>query len=531
MTLLIARQNVDGSKADTANGVNVANFLLGTGNLHDAVQTLGAAVGSIGAGTTNLTQANAGLAVVDATAGAANVNLPLAAAAAGAVYWLKRGDSTVNTAVINAVSGELIDGAASIALLARSDLVCIRSNGVNAWQILLVQSQAQSYSAFTTVGTAPAYTVTASPAITLRKGATLQLTFHASNNGAASTLNANGSGAIGLKQYDSNGAKVNPQIALGQIADAVCDGAEWVLVDPLPTGRVTGSDFANILINSAFQIDQEQNFATGGSIAAGTSTYVTDGWYAGAVGATAFYNIAVGASGENRMLFTSAVGLTNLRFGQRVVANNCRKWRGQNARWQMKIAAPANTTVNWTVSYPTAKNVFGSLQSPTVTQIATGSFVVGVAENIYVTPIIAIPNAAWTGLQFEISMPTLNGGSITIGDVQVELGTVAGPFVTLPEPIELQRCQAHFRWQCFDTITYAASSQSLAYSAQFVPMWIKPVAGAVGVDPTATLVDVFNVSSTFVTVQTSSSAIAGCVSVSAGVVSFRGYRFSLTARP
>ena len=51
MTALIARQYIDGSKADTPSGVSVANFQLGLGNAWDCLQTLGVGLAAVVAGT------------------------------------------------------------------------------------------------------------------------------------------------------------------------------------------------------------------------------------------------------------------------------------------------------------------------------------------------------------------------------------------------------------------------------------------------------------------------------------------------
>lgn len=143
MTALIQRDRVDGSKADTANGVNVGNFLLGTGNLWDCVQTLGVGVTSITAGTANLTQANAGLNLVDASGGNVVINMPACSAAVGALFQFKRLDTTANTVTINRAGSDTIDGASSLNLLAQYEYEEMRSNGVASWVRLNTLSNSQ----------------------------------------------------------------------------------------------------------------------------------------------------------------------------------------------------------------------------------------------------------------------------------------------------------------------------------------------------------------------------------------------------
>ncbi|MFL1527824.1 hypothetical protein [Pseudomonas sp. O230] len=103
----------------------------------------------------------------------------------------------------------------------------------------------QVQTAFTTAGTAPAFTLTPAPAL---GGYAANQRFRVKFNAAAAssgTLNVSGLGAKNLKQYDSAGAKVTAVIASGQLADVEYDGTDMVVLDPLAadiaplTGRVT----------------------------------------------------------------------------------------------------------------------------------------------------------------------------------------------------------------------------------------------------------------------------------------------------
>lgn len=99
---------------------------------------------------------------------------------------------------------------------------------------LPTQLVTQDMTAFTSAGTAPAYTLTPVPAISAY--ATPQrfhVKFHAAGPGS-NTLNVSGVGAKNLKQYDSSGAKIPAVITLGLATDVVYDGTDWVVLDPLP---------------------------------------------------------------------------------------------------------------------------------------------------------------------------------------------------------------------------------------------------------------------------------------------------------
>ncbi|WP_017903614.1 phage tail protein [Pseudomonas asplenii] len=126
---------------------------------------------------------------------------------------------------------ESLGGAAQLVGATRS------LHAVNAGQI-----QAQSLTAFTTAGTAPAFTLTPTPAITAYvTGQRFQVSFHASG-GATPTLNVSGQGAKSLKQYDSTATKISAFVVNGQIADVVYDGTDFIVLDQLPsTGAPPGT--------------------------------------------------------------------------------------------------------------------------------------------------------------------------------------------------------------------------------------------------------------------------------------------------
>lgn len=94
--------------------------------------------------------------------------------------------------------------------------------------------QKQTYTAFTTAGAAPNFTLTPSPAIAAyAAGQRFRVKFHAAGTGA-DVLNVSTLGNKSLKQYDSTGAKVAAVIAASQLADVEYDGVDMVILDSLP---------------------------------------------------------------------------------------------------------------------------------------------------------------------------------------------------------------------------------------------------------------------------------------------------------
>ncbi|MBN3005585.1 hypothetical protein JW897_17775 [Chromobacterium alkanivorans] len=107
-------------------------------------------------------------------------------------------------------------------------------HAVNAGQI-----QAQGVTAFATAGTATAYTLTPSPAIqAYAPNLRFRAKFHVAS-GSNPTINISGQGAVNLKQYDAQGNKIAAILAAGQLADIEYDGADAVVLDPLPTPKMS----------------------------------------------------------------------------------------------------------------------------------------------------------------------------------------------------------------------------------------------------------------------------------------------------
>jgi len=117
-----------------------------------------------------------------------------------------------------------------------------RNTGNTAWNILckldqdaLAALQSQLYTAFTSAGTAPTYTLTPVPALTAyAANQRFRVKAHAAGTTGSNTLNVNALGAKNLKQYDATGAKVPAVVTNGQLFDVEYDGTDFVILDPLP---------------------------------------------------------------------------------------------------------------------------------------------------------------------------------------------------------------------------------------------------------------------------------------------------------
>ena len=103
------------------------------------------------------------------------------------------------------------------------------------------------------------------------------------------------------------------------------------------------------------------------------------------------------------------------------------------------------TTVTWTAYYATTTaDTFGSLASPTVTSIATGTFTVTSTVTNF-SANISVPAAATTGIQIVFTVGALTAGlTWTIGNVQFEKSATATSFDYRPYGTELALCQRYY---------------------------------------------------------------------------------------
>jgi len=205
--------------------------------------------------------------------------------------------------------------------------------------------------------------------------------------------------------------------------------------------------FKNRIINGQMQIAQRATSATitaGSTIAAGYST--VDRFYVYCTGAnvTAAQVAGSGAT-RNRLQITGAASVTAVGIGQRIEALNSYDMAGSTATLSVDISNSLLTTVTWTAYYANTTNTFGTLASPTRTQIATGTFTVSSTLTRYNTQ-ISIPAAATTGIEVVFTVGAQTSGTWVVGNVQLEESSIATSFDYRSYPTELAMCQRYF-WQ------------------------------------------------------------------------------------
>ena len=220
------------------------------------------------------------------------------------------------------------------------------------------------------------------------------------------------------------------------------DGTNGI-VTPMYNGAITANavtpvtGFKNKILNSGFAVDQRNAGASQTITAAAALAYTVDRWYAYSTGANVTgQQVAGSGATQYRYQFTGAASTTKIGFAQRIEQLNSYDLAGSVATLSVDLANSLLTTVTWVASYANTANTFGTLASPTITQIATGTFTVTSTVTNYNAQ-ITVPSAATTGIQIEFSVAAQTSGTWTIGNVQLEKGSTATSFDTRSYGTEL----------------------------------------------------------------------------------------------
>lgn len=218
----------------------------------------------------------------------------------------------------------------------------------------------------------------------------------------------------------------------------------------------------NALINGNMAIDQRNAGASQTITAAAALAYTVDRWYAYCTGANVTgQQVAGSAQSQYRYRFTGAASVTKIGYAQRIEAANSYHINNGTATLSVDLANSLLTTVTWTAWYANTADTFGTLASPTRTQIATGTFTVNSTVTRYSTN-ITIPSAATTGIEIELSVGAQTSGTWTIGNVQLESGSVATPFENVATDKNLASCERYYE-KTYNTETVPGTASAPGY--------------------------------------------------------------------
>ena len=261
---------------------------------------------------------------------------------------------------------------------------------------------------------------------------------------------AGATSAIPLSQLDNNFTTVvNGVNGIGNgtnsLANVSITGGS--IANVTLTGTVTAPTNGyrrNRIINGGMQIDQRNAGASQTFTAAAALAYSVDRFYGYCTGANVTGARVAGSSiNQYRYQFTGAASVTAIGFGQRIEAANSYDLNNGTAYFSVDLANSLLTTVTWTAYYATTADTFGTLASPTRTQIATGTFTVTSTVTNY-TASISVPSAATTGIEIVLTVGAQTSGTWTIGNVQLEAGSSATPFERLPIGEMIGLCQRYY---------------------------------------------------------------------------------------
>jgi hypothetical protein len=210
----------------------------------------------------------------------------------------------------------------------------------------------------------------------------------------------------------------------------------------------------NAFINGKFAVDQRNAGASQTFTAAAALAYSVDRWYGYCTGANITgQRIAGSAPNQYYYRFTGATSNTAIGFGQRIEALNSYQFAGRSATLSISLASSSLTSVTWAAYYANTTDTFGTVASPTRTQIATGTFTITSTLTNYSTT-ISIPSAATTGIEILFTTGALTAtNTLTFATAQFELGTSATPFVHISYGQELALCQRYY-WRMNSNASY-----------------------------------------------------------------------------
>jgi hypothetical protein len=302
---------------------------------------------------------------------------------------------------------------------------------------------------------------------TLVSGGITQLTGDVVASGAGSVVATIANGAINTPKLAAGAVHTGKIEDLAVTTIKIADGA--VTTIKIADGAVTPAKLANNgaelgirnkIINGAMTIDQRNAGAAQNFTAAAALAYCVDRWYGYCTGANVTGQQVSGtAPNQFNYRFTGAASVTKIGFAQRIEAANVQDLAGQTATLAVDLANSLLTTVTYTLWYANTNDTFGTLASPSRTLIGTGTFTINSTLTRYNAQ-IAIPSAATTGIEVELSVGAQTSGTFTIGRVQLERGASVTPFEYRPHGLELSLCQRYYETARDTNLVYSWTTRA-----------------------------------------------------------------------
>ena len=282
--------------------------------------------------------------------------------------------------------------------------------------------------------------------------ATGDLIFDKASGTYLEAKNANGPGAFNAGDWQTAANPFNNKLnkAGGTMTGALTVPSLTVSGSAAISGTLAmGSPFTmrNRIINGNMYIAQR---ATSATVTAGTAVPTAsagypcvDRWYVYATGANVTAaQVAGTGSNRNLLRITGAASVTAVGVGQRIEAVNSYDLAGSTCTLSVDLSNSLLTSVTWTAFYATTTDTFGTVGTPTRTQIATGTFTVSSTLTRF-TASMSVPAAATTGIEIVFTVGAQTSGTFQIGNVQFEKGG-ATPFEIRNYQQELAMCKRYY---------------------------------------------------------------------------------------
>ena len=302
------------------------------------------------------------------------------------------------------------------------------------------------------------------------------------STGAFTTLSA--TTPIGVAS-GGTGASTGPAARTSLGAAASGANADITSLSAL-TSINSGPLYGNRIKNSNKQIAQRATSATvtaGTAVPTASTGYPTvDRFYGYCTGASVTVAQVAGSDNTNkRVQYTGAASVAAIGHGTRLKASETAHMASQTATYSVELANSLLTTVTWAAYYATTQDAFGTVGTPTKTQIATGSFTVNSTVTKYSTQ-IAIPAAATTGIEIVLTVGAQTSGTWTIGREDFRLGSVSPTYFEVSDSSQdLLSCEHYYRtivW--LNSVVASAGSQNTYTAVTYEPMRAVPTAVKTG---------------------------------------------------
>jgi hypothetical protein len=193
----------------------------------------------------------------------------------------------------------------------------------------------------------------------------------------------------------------------------------------------------NRIINGNMAIDQ-RNAGASQTITSGNSAYTVDRWLVYTSGSN-LTSQRVGSVGSYSLQLTGAAGNTAIQAIQRIESYNISDLAGQTVTLSFTVSSSSLTTATLYVLTPTsidnysATNAAVFIGSPSITSTPT--------RYSYT---FTLPSTATNGAQIYIQTGAFTSGTLTITNVQLEVGSVATPYEFNTYSDQLAQCQRYY---------------------------------------------------------------------------------------